>query len=298
MQNKYSKNFLIGVSFLVALVLVYFGVNFLKGVNVFKKQNTYVVVFDNVTGLYASSPIYVNGFQVGLVSDMKMLSNNPVKFAVNINLEGNYRIPKGSTIEFGSDFLGATAASIIANTETDEYYVPGDTLFGKREADMMKMVAGVIPKADSLLIHLDSAVLSINELMNSELIVESLQGVKNIVGSLDEGTVKLNQLMVSLNKDVPEITNNISGITHNLKDISDDLNNMDLEKIYVSIDNTLENIEELVAKINRDDTSVGKLMNDTQLHDSLTNTLSSVSQLLDDIRQDPKKYLSVKVRLF
>ncbi len=298
MQKKYSRNLIIGISFLVALLLLYFGVNFLKGLNVLKKQNNYVVVFDDVTGLYTSSPIYVNGFQVGLVSNMRMISENPVKFAVGINLEGNYKIPKGSTVEFGSDLLGATAASIIINPVATGFHVPGDTLYGQREEDMMKSVGRILPLADSLLLHLDSAVISINELMNSDFWKESLEGVGSTIASLDQSSQKLNVLMASLNKDMPNITNNISEISANLKDVSEDINSLDLDNLYSSIDKTLKNIEDITDKINRDDSSIGKLMTNTQLHDSLTYTLSSVSQLLDEIRKDPKKYLSVKVRLF
>lgn len=298
MQNKYSRNLIIGVSFLVALVLVYFGVNFLKGVNVLKKQNRYVVIFNDVTGLYTSSPIYVNGYQVGLVSDMKMVNSSPIEFAVGINLEGNYRIPVGSTIEFGSDLLGATAASIIANTSSNEFYVPGDTLYGKREDDMIKSVGKLLPRADSLLQNINMAVVTINDLMVSDLWIESLEGIGSTISSLDEGGQKLNTLLTSLNKNMPEITDNVGDISKNLNDVTSNLSSLDLEKLYSSIDKTLENIESLSNKINSDNNSIGMAMSNTQLHDSLTHTLSSVSQLLDEIRQDPQKYLSVKVKLF
>lgn len=299
MQKKYSRNLIIGVSFLVALALIYFGVNYLKGINVLKRQNTYVAIFDDVSGLFTSSPIYVNGFQVGLISNIKMHSNsNPIKFAVDINLEGDYKIPKGSHIEFGSDFLGSSTANIVVNTNSTDYYVPGDTLLGQREADMLGSVGNIVPRADSLLVHLDSVVISINKLMSSPLWQEALQGIGSTIASLDQGSNSLNKMMQNLNKDMPEITSNIAGITDDLKGVSNDLASLEIEKMFKSIDTTLENIESLTAKLNSDDSSIGKLMTDTQLHDSLTTTLSSVSQLLDDIRNDPKKYLSVRVKLF
>lgn len=299
MQKKYSRNLIIGVSFLVALALIYFGVNYLKGFNVLKRQNTYVAIFDDVSGLFTSSPIYVNGFQVGLISNIKMHSNgNPIKFAVDINLEGDYKIPKGSYIEFSSDFLGSSTANIIVNANSNGFYVPGDTLSGQREADMFGSVSNIVPRADSLLVHLDSVVISINKLMSSPLWQEALQGIGSTIASLDAGSNSLNKMMHNLNKDMPEITNNIAGITDDLKDVTNDLASLEIEKMFKSIDSTLENIESLTAKLNSDDSSIGKLMTDTQLHDSLTTTLSSVSQLLDDIRKDPQKYLSVKVKLF
>lgn len=299
MQNKYSRNFIIGVSFLVALVLVYFGVNYLKGKNVLKKQNTYVALFEDVSGLYTSSPIYVNGFQVGLVSGIKMHSKvSPMIFAVDINLEGNYRIPKGSFIEFGSDLLGSSTANIIVDNDSREFYAPGDTLHGQRASDMMGSVSKIAPRADSLLVHLDSVVLAINKLMSNPLWEEALEGIGSTIKSLDEGSKSLNRVMTSLDNDIPEITSNIADISNDLKEFTSDLASLEIEKMFHSIDATIENIETLTAKLNNGDSSIGKLITDTQLHDSLTTTLSSVSQLLDDIRRDPQKYLSVKVRLF
>ena len=119
-QSKFSRNFIIGVSFLIALVLLYFGVNFLKGTNILKKQNTYIAMFDDVSGLYPSSPVFVNGYQIGLVNEIRMHSSDPIKFAVDINLEGDYRIPKGSYFEFGSDLLGASTVSLVPNKEVKE----------------------------------------------------------------------------------------------------------------------------------------------------------------------------------
>ncbi len=298
MQKKYSRNFIIGVSFLISLVLLYFGVNFLKGFNVLKKQNSYVVLFDDVSGLYSSSPIYVNGFQIGLVREIKMQRNNPIQFAVDINLEGSFRIPKGSTVEFGSDLLGATAASIIVNTNTHELLQPGDTLLGKREEDMMNTVGKIVPRADSLLIHLDSAVIAINKLMSSPMWEQSLSSVGSTIAKLNESSINLNQIMVSLRKDLPGITENIKDISNDLRIVSNELAELDIEQVYNSINSTIENIDNLTSKLNSDDNSLGKLANNTQLHDSLTNTLSSVSNLLDEIRTNPKKYLTVKVRLF
>ena len=298
MRKKYSRNFIIGVSFIVSLVLLYFGVNFLKGFNVLKKQNGYVVLFEDVTGLYTSSPIYVNGFQVGLVREIKMHSDNPIQFAVGINLEGNYRIPKGSTVEFASDLLGATAASIVANTSTNELLVPGDTLYGKREDDVMNSVSKIVPKADSLLVHLDSTVVSVNRLMNSPMWEKSLSEVSTTISYLNESSKSLNSMMSLIRKDIPGVTENIKEISSDLRVVSGELSELDLDKIFTSIDNTISNIETLTSRLNSADNSLGKLTHNSQLHDSLTNTLSSVTLLLEEIRENPRKYLHVRVRLF
>lgn len=298
MQGKFSRNFIIGISFLAALVFLYFGVNFLKGTNVLKKQNTYVAMFDNVSGLYSSSPVYVNGFQVGLVHDIKMHSSNPIRFAVNVNLENDYRIPKGSFFEFGSDLLGASQVNLVVNDKVMEFYEIGDTLLGRQKADMMRSAAGMLPKADSIMMHVDSVVITLNKLLSNPVWEQSITGIGSTVGQLNQSSQSLNSILVSLKNDLPAVTQNLTGISHDLKDITAELNSLELQKTFQSIDNTVDNLKLLSSKLTSNDNSLGRLTNDTQLHDSLTNTIHTATKLLEDIRENPERYLSIRVRLF
>lgn len=297
-QGKFSRNLIIGVSFLIALVLLYFGVNFLKGTNILKKQNTYVVLFDDVTGLYPSSPVYVNGYQIGLVNAIRMHSSDPIQFAVDINLEGDYRIPKGSYFEFGSDLLGASTVSLVANKNVSDLLVPGDTLYGRQRQGMMNSVTNVAPKADSILTHIDSVVLTLNKLLTNPIWEQSLTGIGSTVTQLDQSSKNLNAIMASIRKDLPDITQNLNVISNDLKDVTTELNSLEIQKTFNSIDNTVENLKILSEKLNSTDNSIGKLTNNSQLHDSLTNTIHTATKLLEDIRENPKRYLSVRVRLF
>ncbi|HMM16427.1 MAG TPA: MlaD family protein [Petrimonas sp.] len=297
-QGKFSRNFIIGVSFLIALVLLYFGVNFLKGTNILKKQNTYVVMFDDVTGLYPSSPVYVNGYQIGLVNVIKMHSTDPIQFAVDINLEGDYRIPQGSYFEFGSDLLGASTVSLVANKEVSKLLSPGDTLRGQQKQGMMNSVANVAPKADSILTHIDSVVLTINKLMSNPMWEQSIAGIGSTVAQLDESSKSVNAVMASIRKDLPTVTQNLTAVSNDLKEVTAELNSLELQKTFNSIDNTVENLKILSSKLTSTDNSLGKLTNDTQLHDSLTNTIQTATKLLEDIRENPERYLSIRVRLF
>jgi phospholipid/cholesterol/gamma-HCH transport system substrate-binding protein len=297
-QGKFSRNFIIGVSFLIALALLYFGVNFLKGTNILKKQNTYVVLFDDVAGLYPSSPVYVNGFQIGLVNAIKMNSTDPIQFAVDINLEGDYRIPRGSYFEFGSDLLGASTVSLVANKEVSQLLIPGDTLYGRLKPGMMNSVANVAPKADSILTHIDSVVLTLNKLMSNPMWEQSIAGIGSTVAQLDQSSKSVNAIMASIRKDLPTVTQNLTAVSNDLKDVTAELNSLELQKTFNSIDNTVENLKILSSKLTSTDNSLGKLTNDTQLHDSLTNTIHTATKLLEDIRENPERYLSIRVRLF
>ncbi|MFA6701550.1 MAG: MlaD family protein [Dysgonamonadaceae bacterium] len=298
MKQKTNRNLLIGIAFIASLVLLYFGLNYLKGQNIFKKSNLYVALFGDVTGLAPSTPVYVNGFQIGLVDNIEMAGQEPLQFAVRIRLNDGFKLPKGSWMEFNVDFLGAATASLELNPDRSTYYEPGDTIFGKKEVGLMDGVTQMAPKLDSLMIVVDSVFTGINKLVSNPVLETAIQDAGYSIQQLRATTLSLNRLMGTMESDIPVMTNNLNVVTNDLKEISNDINQMDLKKTYASIDETLANLKDISEKVNSSETSVGKLINDTQLHDSLTSTLNMATQLLEDIRTNPDKYLSVRVRLF
>ena len=298
MKQKTNRNLLIGIAFIASLVLLYFGLNYLKGKNIFKKSNMYVALFDDVTGLATSTPVYVNGFQIGLVDNIEMASQEPLKFAVRIRLNEGFKLPKGSWMEFSVDFLGAATASLQLNPDRTAYYASGDTVFGIKEVGLMDGVTQMAPKLDSLLIVVDSVFMGINKLVSNPAVETAIQDAGYSIAQLKTTTLSLNRIMKVMESDIPTMTNNLNVVTSDLKDISNEINQMDLQKTYASIDETLANLKDISEKVNSSETSVGKLINDTQLHDSLASTLNMATQLLEDIRTNPDKYLSVRVRLF
>ena len=297
MKSKFTRNVIIGMTFIASLIMLYFGINFLKGVNVFKKQNQYYAKFNDVSKLLISSPIYVKGYQIGLISDIIMTSSNPMEFAVGINLTERFPIPVGSYLEYGTDVFGASTATLIINS-SNEYYQPGDTLEGRREVGLMEGVAGVMPKADSIMVRIDSILYSLDRIMSNPMWEKSIEGIASTVNQLNLSSRSLNRIVSSVEKDLPEISGNLAIVSSDLMNISNELNKMDLQSTYKSIDETIENLNSLTNKINSDDSSLGLLINDTKLHDSLNVTLDNASKLLEDIRENPNKYLSIRLRLF
>ena len=255
MKINFSRNFIIGTAFIVSIVLLYFGINFLKGTNIFKKQQTYIAIFDDITGLNTSSPVYVNGYQIGLVNDIRMHSENPVKLAVEINLNGNYKIPKGSYFRFTSDFLGVSTVKLIMEEGATEIYAQGDTIPGRQTGDMLASVGNVIPKTDSLLTHIDEAVSSLNELISSPLWLNSAQGINATISELNAGSKNLQRLMGSLQKDIPVVTGNLVNVSNDLKEISAKVNSAEIEKTFASLNETIDNLKIVTDKINQPDNS-------------------------------------------
>ena len=297
-MKTWSKNVKIGVAFLVSLVMIYFGINFLKGVNVFKKQNTYISLFKNVNNLNVSSPVLVNGFQVGLVNSIHMLNNDSLELAVEIRLDKGFKVKKGSKLEFSSDFLGASSVNLIINPYNTEYLTPGDTILGTRAVGLMDGVARVIPKTDSIISRIDSMSIALQNLATDEAWLSAIKAMSATMKELEASSVSLRKVMSNLEKDLPNITSNLSVVTTDFKKVSNELSEIDIQKTFNSIDTTVENLKNLSESLNRTDNTLGKLTHDTQLHDSITSTVNSATQLLEDIRKNPEKYLSVRVKLF
>lgn len=298
MKLKLSKNASIGLSFLISLAIIYFGINFLKGINIFQNQNNYIAVFDDVSGLNISSPVLVNGYQIGLVSSIRIISTDPLKFAVEIRLNDDFKIKEGSTLEFGTDLLGGSPVKLKINNKATRYLNPGDTLLGGRSAGMMDSAEKIAPKADSLLLHIDSTVIILNQLLTNPAWQQSISGINRTVDELQVSAHNINNIILSIGKEIPEITQDLTVVIDNLKKVSNELYAADLNHTLVSLDETITNLNLLSQKLNTPDNSLGKLTNGSELHDSLIVTINTATKLLEDVRKNPKKYLSVKLRLF
>ncbi|NMB05291.1 MAG: MCE family protein [Bacteroidales bacterium] len=296
-MKKTSRNALIGLAFLASLLMIYFGINFLKGINVMKQQKQYYALFDDVTSLLLSSPVYVKGYQVGLISSITMAETEPMKFAVALSLVEEFPIPEDSYLEYGTDLFGASMATLVLGPSTVRLQ-PGDTINGRKVTGLMDGAATLLPRADSIFLRIDSLLLTLQRLTAHPSWEESINGIGQTVSHLNKTSESLDRIMSAIEKDLPEISSNLHAVTDDLNKVSSDLSAMDFNRTYVTIDETVSNLKQLSEKINSNDNSLGLLMNDTKLHDSLNVTIDAATRLLEDIRLNPGRYLKVKVSLF
>ncbi len=296
MKKKFSKEVKIGIAFVVALFILYFGINFLKGINIFKPSNSYTVVFDDVTGLTLSSPVVLNGFQVGLVYSMKLENDTANKVAVVLNLDKGVKLNKGSKVKLDVSLMGSATVVLEQNPYTEEYYTIDDRIPGVRVAGMMESIgAEVLPQVGALVPKIDSILIGLQLLVNNPALVKSLQNVELITSDLAVSSKQLNQMMLTLNKNIPTMTNNMTTVSNDLAGMTNQLKSIDLASSYSSIDSTLKNVQGLSNKLNGKDSSLGLLLNDRALYDSLSVTMSNASLLLKDVKENPSRYINVKV---
>lgn len=292
-----KKNFWIGIITLISLVILYFGVNFMKGVNVFKSTNSYYAIFENVSGLYVSSPIYVEGFQVGLINDVDVHSHNPMRFIVKMNFDNGFHVKKGSHVEFSTDVFGSSIVNVIMPERAD-FLQPGDTILGYQQKGLMDGAASLMPTVDKIALRFDSVLTTLNAILADPALKTTIKGVDQTVAELHASSKQMNVLMASLKNDMAQISSNLAKVSTDLSQFSGELKEVDIAQTMKTIDATIRNLEELTHKVNSTDNTLGALVNDRSLHDSLSATLATTTQLLEEIKRNPEKYLNVRVRLF
>ncbi|MBO4755082.1 MAG: MCE family protein [Bacteroidales bacterium] len=289
---KISNELKIGFWAIVSLVILYLGVNYLKGVHTLKQGDFYYLSSDKVEGLAVSSHVKLHGLKVGIVREMKYDKASD-RILVTLNIyDDNIRIPVDSRLYVTTDLLGTSSINLELG-ESEKIYATWDTIFAPTtNAGLLEKADPIIAKVDELLPKLDTLVSGINVLVNESKVQESLLEINKM-------TLRLNQTVNSLNgllkNDVPAIMNNVKSTTANLDTISDQLKDAEVEKILANANRTLNEANQMIRRLQANDNSVGKLLNTTDLHDHLNRTLSDVDSLVNAIKENPKKYIRVKV---
>lgn len=289
MKTVFTKEAKIGLVSIVSLALLYIGINYLKGVNLFKPVNHYYVAFSNVKGVTVSSPVFVEGFKVGLVREIAYDYDTTGKISVLVSLEDKMRINKGSYITVVNSFLGGAELHIHLNTFVDDYFHSGDTIEGRMESDMMTSVQeNLLPSIEQMMPKLDSILGGLQTLVNHPALTQSLAHVEQTTASLEHSSRQLDQMLA---KDVPVIVENLKGITANFESVSGQLKDLDLAGTMRTVNATLANLKLTTDKLNSADNSLGLLLNDRQLYDNLNGMMENASLLLLDLREHPKRYV-------
>ena len=283
------REFKIGLAGIAALLILFFGINYLKGISMFKPESYYNVEFENINGLSLSSPVFANGYQIGIVRDISYNYDNPGHVVVGIEVEKNLRIPEGSQAELVTEMLGTVKMNMKLNHDTTTFVEPGDTLEGVANNGIMGAAEEkLLPQIEKMLPKLDSILTSVNALLGDPALKQTLHNAERLTASLGATSQELHTLM---SKDIPQLTHNVTAITENLKGISENLKGVDYASTFTKIDSTLQNVRLLTDKLNRKDNSLGLLLNDKALYNNLNATTANAASLLKDLQEHPKRYV-------
>lgn len=292
---KLTKEIKIALVAIVGILIMYFGINFLKGMNLFSTNNAYYMTFDDIQGLGASTPIYADGYKVGTVDGMEYdyKENGPIKVKVDINKD--LRIPQGSKAEIVKDLMGNLQVNLLLANNPRERVEPGGVIPGAVNGGMMDKAADLIPVVEKMLPKLDSILTSVNALLADPALAASLHNVETITSNLTVSTRELNTLMAGLNKQVPGMVRKANGVLDNTNRLTANLASLDVQGTLNRVNQTLESAHQFTEKLNSNQGSLGLLMNDTKLYDNLTSTMSHADSLVIDLKAHPKRYVHFSV---
>lgn len=284
----FTKEVKIGIAGILALFILIYGINYLKGMHMFKPSSYFFVKYKNINGLTKSSPVYADGFKVGVVHDIYYDYNNPGNVTVQVELDQDMRIPKGSTAELVVEMLGTVKMNLLLANNPRESHAMGDTIPGVNNYGIMETVAALAPKVESMLPKLDSILTSLNVILGDENIPATLKSVRNTSANLETTTA---QLAVMMKKDIPQLTSKLNTISDNAVAITGKLSQIDYAEMMRKVDKTIENARLLTEKLNSKDNSIGLLLNDKDLYNNLNATTHNAASLLEDLQTNPKRYV-------
>lgn len=291
----FTKEVQIALVAIVGVVILFFGMQFLKGLSIFSGGNTYVVKFNDVTGLSASSPIYVNGVKVGTVKSLDYDYARPDNILAVIGLDEELNLPQGTTAEIASDLLGNVRLELKLGTVGGSLIAVGDTIYGQMQSGLMGKAAGMVPQIEQMLPKLDSILASINSLLADPAIGNSLHNVENITAGLTTTSQELSRLTASLNRQLPGLMNKADGVMANTDTLTRNLSMLDFASTMTKVDQTLRNVEQMTARLNSNDGTLGLLMRDQGLYNNLNATMMHADSLMIDLKSHPKRYVHFSI---
>lgn len=291
----FSKEVKIALVAVCGLVVLFFGMNFLKGLNLFESTNRYYISFKDISGLASSSPIYADGYKVGVVKGIKYDYNRKGDIIVEADIDPELRIPGGSSAEIVSDMLGNVKVNLLLSTNPRERIQPGETIHGGINDGALGQMKDMIPTLMKILPKIDSIAGSLNVLLADPSIARSLHNVETVTNNLTVTTRQLNTLMAGLNRNVPGMMKTANSVLDNTNRLTSNLAQVDVAGTMARVDATLNNVEQFTRQLNNTDGTLGLLLNDPSLYNNLNGTMRSADSLLIDLKAHPKRYVHFSV---
>lgn len=311
---KLSKEFKIGIVVVLAIGAFIWGVSFLKGSNVFSDKYFLYAIYPEIDNLIPSNPVQINGYKIGQVKSINLIEKGGknqilVKFIITEDVD----IPKGSIARVTStDLLNSKAVEIIFANKSNGLVQNGDTLVAENAESMkesvVKQLGPLQHKVESLISSMDTVMDVVNKVLNyktRENISQSFESVRKAIMSLEQTAYKLDDLMATEKPKISSLLTNLNGITSNLNknevkitniltnfsNLSDTLAKSQLKSAVANADNTLRELNGLLAKINQGQGTLGKLAKNDSLYNNLNHSAADLDSLLKDLKENPNRYV-------
>jgi phospholipid/cholesterol/gamma-HCH transport system substrate-binding protein len=313
---KISREVKVGLVFVITIILLIWGLNFLKNKTIFKPERNFYAIYGHIGGLVVANPVNINGFAVGQVTHIAFESETSSRIIVEFNVDSKIHIPRNSVARiYSEDLLGSKAIDLILG-DSAALCQPGDTLVSAIETSLReevnKQVEPIKRKAENLIASIDSMVIVIQYVFNENMrddLLTSVASLKNTFVNLEATTSTIDTLVSTQQRKLADIISHIESITHNLQNsneqvtnilsnfsaISDTIARMQISRTLSDLNRILADISGVVNKINNGEGSLGLLVNDEELYNNLSQASLELNTLLEDLRLNPQRYVHVSV---
>ena len=299
----FNREVKIALTAIVAIVLVYLLINFMKGINVFKSSNTYYVCFDNIAGLAVSNAVYANGYPVGIVRGIQYDYGNHERVVVAIELDKEMHMPRGTRAELVTSLMGGVTMSLMLGPNPTDNLAQGDTISGGLHEGAVEKVEAMMPAVIDMLPKLDSIVSNLARLSADPALAQTLRNTAEITNNLRRTSAKLDAMV---GRDLPQMMQNLNKTSRNVERLSNNLAAINLQETMNEVNASLAEVKQFSAninaltndlnsKLNSRDNTFGLLLNDRKLYDNLNRTVSSADSLLINVKAHPKRYVHFSI---
>ena len=299
MKRIFTKEVIIGLSVAGAILILCFGIEFLKGINVFKPANFYIAVYENVEGLEVAAPVTIDGYKVGQVREINFDYENPGHIEVLIAVNKQLHLPVDSKALIGSTLLSGSYVEIKPGKSTEMLPLGGEIKSGITPDLMSNISNDVLPAISSIMPKIDSLLLTINRIAADPAILASIHNLETITSTMSDASKSLNIIM---QRQVPALLNNAGGvmtnldtITANLTLLSQELNQLPLNQTMENVNGMTANLVKFTGNLNNPNSTLGELTQDSELYDKLNRLTADIDSLILDIKKNPKRYISIKL---
>jgi phospholipid/cholesterol/gamma-HCH transport system substrate-binding protein len=295
---KISREVKVGLLALVAGAVLYIGFNFLKGVEFFSPVKRYYVVYTNIDGLSSSNPVILNGLNVGRVNSIQLLPESGYKIVVGLDVDDKLVLGDSTlAILSNSDLLGGKSI-LLKLGRNSKIKENGDTLTGITDKNLTQALA---ERAMPILSNLDSTVVKMNKVFGDEL----GNSIQKTLHNFEIASTDLRLTVAANKQNITTITSNLADLSESLKEtqaalkplmahmtqFADSLNDLHLKRIVNNANAAMKNLNEITARINSGQGTMGALMNDKAAYDNMNKSIKDLDLLLLDLKANPKRYV-------
>jgi phospholipid/cholesterol/gamma-HCH transport system substrate-binding protein len=299
---KFRKEVRIGLIVTLVAALLFWGVNFLKGRNIFTVSKQYYAVYNNIGGLQKSSIVSASGYTVGTVTDIEFHRGNINSIVVEISIDRKFKLPVNSVIEiYSTDFMGSKAVNLILGN-SNKFAEQNDTLPSRFDGDLNTLVSKKLmplkDKTENLIVSTDSVMTIIRNTFTLETqrdIRNSIRALRELIETQKEKITLIVSNLESISENIEKSNDSYTRIINNISDVSDSLKAANIKELIDKSKITLEQTNEILKKINAGHGTAGQLVNNDSLYYALQKTTTDLDGLINDLKQNPKRYVHFSV---